>query len=171
MHARTAIATTTLLLLATACSSTQDNEPDGTPPANPTPSLSTPAPPTIKGFGDTHTYPDDVTATADLTSTFTPSDEGFQGDDQPYALLTITLNNPTKQHLQLTDVFQDCAVDGQETLNEAFDGITSNWPDLVQAGKTGTWKTSCLLSDGEEMQYGLQIGDRQPVYWTGPTAQ
>ncbi|GAB3115755.1 hypothetical protein GCM10027160_23580 [Streptomyces calidiresistens] len=129
----------------------------------------------VADLGATHTITPSQGLTlaiaVDLDRLVVPNDEvdgGFGADgDEEYALLTITATNPGDQPITLDAVYQECTVDGQVTEYELWEGITTEWPNLVPAGGEVTWAPTCALDGGQELTYSIAVNDSDTVWWTG----
>ncbi|MGW0984293.1 hypothetical protein ACWD33_26160 [Streptomyces xiamenensis] len=127
--------------------------------------------PIVLDLGAANEFDDGLTVTAAVAEVFAPNDYANFGDDQPYALVEVTATNGTGAPFALDMVLSECVVDGQAAEREAFDGITTSWPSVVQDGRDATWSEACLLGEGTELEYGLSLGDRDQLWFTGTVDQ
>lgn len=168
----TAAAAVAALLLA-GCGGDSDDNSEPMPPGTEGSHIPDDAPggPIVLDLGAAHQFDDRLTVSAAVAEVFAPNDYANFGDDQPYALVEVTVTNDTGAPFSLDMVLSECAVDGQAAEREAFDGITTSWPSVVQDGRDATWSEACLLGDGSELEYGLSLGERDHLWFTGAVNQ
>lgn len=164
LFAATAVlaATAAVLLALTACGSSS-GETDTTQADDAT---------EVLDYGQTHST-DGLDISADITEVFTPDDYANFGNDNPYALITLTVTNTSGQDTDaISGPMHECQLDGTATTYEQFQGITENAPGLISAGDTVTWPAAaCPVSTdgttrGETVDYGITTGT-ETLWFTG----
>lgn len=171
---RTALAAGALLLTLAACSS--DDEPNSDPSRSATGSTGISeddGTPEAADFGQAHSI-DGLDISADATEIFAPNDYANFGDDNPYALITLTVTNTGDADSDaLSGPLHGCQLDGTTASGDQFQGITEMPPGLIHAGDTVTWLAhACPVttSDGARggtLDYSVTVNG-SPVWFTGP---
>ncbi|MGW3295967.1 hypothetical protein ACWC9S_18520 [Streptomyces xiamenensis] len=171
----TAVAVLSLLALAGCGSGGEDDT--ATPTPAPTP---TPEPPDVTGTPDpqqlgwilsdlgTEVELDDgLRLSAEVGEVFVPNDFGGHDDSGRYALVVVSATNGTGAPLTLDGLVVECVVDGIPAERATFEGITVAPPSVVEDGGDAAWSEACNLGEGQGLEFGLGIGDRDAVWFMG----
>ncbi|WP_432747307.1 hypothetical protein H7827_23935 [Streptomyces sp. JH002] len=168
-----AVAVLSLLSLAGCGSGGEDDT--ATPTPTPIPELpevtGTPDPQqlgwVLSDLGGEVELDDGLRLSAEVGEVFVPDDFGSYGDSGRYALVVVSATNGTGAPLTLDGVVVECVVDGIPAERATFDGITVAPPSVVEEGADAAWSEACSLGEGQGLEFGLGIGDRDAVWFMG----
>ncbi|QQN80036.1 hypothetical protein [Streptomyces sp. XC 2026] len=164
-----AVAVLSLLSLAGCGSGGEDDT--ATPTPGPPEVTGTPDPQqpgwVLSDLGGEVELDDGLRVSAKVGEVFVPDDFGSYDDGGRYALVVVSATNGTGAPLTLDGMVVECVVDGIPAERVTFDGITVAPPSAVDEGAEATWSEACSLGEGQGLEFGLGVGDRDAVWFMG----
>jgi hypothetical protein len=139
--------------------------------------------PTVIGLDTEHDFGDGLVVRLTDVQRATPGDfcdpGEFACDEDwqtiPHAWFTVEATNGSDQAVPLSHTLSSCAVDGREAEQGHYDEMTTEPPDVVNAGSTASYDAACEMDeDAETLAYTLEIYDTEsvmmypPVTFEGP---